>query len=231
MPVRLSPILEPAADVILVGDPRRAFALGQALTVQPRMSHLSRGLWGYSGETGGGHPLTVQSTGIGGPSAAVVIGDLAELGVKRMVRLGTCVATAPVCDADEPVEGLPRPGDSFLISRAHSGDGTSRSLAGGSGSVLPDPTLTRSLSEVAGPAEVFSHDLVSRLDRSPTASGPAPLRDLQTAATFAAADSLGVAAAAVLVVVGGPSGTRLDEPALERIFEPIGGSVAAVLER
>ena len=35
--------------------------------------------------------LTIQSTGIGGPSAALVLGDLAELGVRRALRVGTCV--------------------------------------------------------------------------------------------------------------------------------------------
>ena len=95
MPVKMNPIEPPAADAILVGDPRRAFALAQELTVQPKMSHQARGLWGYSGVSPDGMPLTVQSTGSGGPSAVPVIGDLVEQGVSRVVRLGTCLAIDP----------------------------------------------------------------------------------------------------------------------------------------
>ena len=38
------------------------------------MSNHARGLWGYSGLTAGGRGLSVQATGMGGPSAALVLG-------------------------------------------------------------------------------------------------------------------------------------------------------------
>src|SRR5688500_20160004 len=37
-----------------------------------------------------GKPVSVQSTGMCCPSAAIVIEELAMLGVKRMLRIGTC---------------------------------------------------------------------------------------------------------------------------------------------
>src|SRR4051794_34169363 len=88
VPRRLRPTAEIHPDAILVGDPGRAMALAQVLTEQPKMANHARGLWGYSGTTAAGQGLTVQSTGMGGPSAALVLGDLAELGVKRAVRIG-----------------------------------------------------------------------------------------------------------------------------------------------
>src|SRR6476646_4569587 len=91
MPSRLQPTASVAADAILVGDPGRALLLAQELLEQPKMSNHARGLWGYSGRTPGGMELTIQSTGMGGPSAALVLGDLAKLGVRRTVRVGTCV--------------------------------------------------------------------------------------------------------------------------------------------
>src|SRR6476469_7789804 len=90
MPSRLRPTASFAADAILVGDPGRALLLAQELLEQPKMSNHARGLWGYSGLTPAGDELTIQSTGIGGPSAALVLADLAELGVRRAVRVGTC---------------------------------------------------------------------------------------------------------------------------------------------
>jgi len=227
MPVRISPIIEPAGDAILVGDPRRAFALAQALTVQPKMSHLARGLWGYTGETGSGRPLTIQSTGIGGPGAVTVIADLHEAGVRRVVRLGTCVATGTL--PGEPVAVAP--GDAFLIESAFCGDGASAAITGGEPKVDPDPDLTASLEGIARRAEVFSHDLLPRLVAGPLQADPAPLRDLQTAATFAIAASLEIPAAAILVVAETGPGHRLDEPELEKLFVPLGEAVVEALGR
>jgi uridine phosphorylase len=224
MSVHLNPILPATHDAILVGDPRRAFALGQTLTVQPAMSHLSRGLWGYRGVTDGGLELTVQATGVGGPSAVAVISDLAGMGVRRVVRLGTCTATGRDAGGD-----VIEPGRAFLVSEARCGDGASRTLSGGASAARPDAGLFRLLSEVAEPAVVFSHDLVARMDPHAWPAGP-PLRDLQTAATFAAARALGVESAAVLVVGEAASGVRLDEAELESVFNPLGLAVARVLE-
>ena len=44
------------------------------------MLNARRGLWGYTGTAPDGEPLTVQSTGMGGPSAAIVVEELIDLG-------------------------------------------------------------------------------------------------------------------------------------------------------
>ena len=67
--------------------------LANRVMVEPLMSNLSRGLWGYHGETPLGRELTVQSTGIGAPSATIVAHELAGLGVRTAVRVGTCVGS------------------------------------------------------------------------------------------------------------------------------------------
>ncbi|HEY5052214.1 MAG TPA: hypothetical protein VII45_02275, partial [Solirubrobacterales bacterium] len=92
MPRRLRPTAPTAAAAVLVGDPGRALLLAQELLEEPKMSNHARGLWGYSGQTPGGEALTIQSTGMGGPSAAVVLTDLAKLGVRQAVRIGTGAA-------------------------------------------------------------------------------------------------------------------------------------------
>ena len=224
MPLRLSPIIDPAPDAILAGDPRRAFALAQAVTVQPEMSHLARGLWGYTGETGDGRRLTVQSTGIGGPAAATVVAGLAGLGVRRVVRLGTCVATGPM-----PATGKSAgTGEAFLVTQAVAGDGASAAITGGA-EAGPDPALTAALGSVAPPGRVFSHDLPPHLAPGPYDADPAPLRDLQTAATFSIAAKFGISAAAILVVAETAAGERLTEPELEEVFVPLARSVTAAL--
>ena len=47
--------------------------LAQELLETPKMSNHARGLWGYSGQTPAGAQLTIQATGMGGPSAALVL--------------------------------------------------------------------------------------------------------------------------------------------------------------
>src|SRR5207245_1432015 len=72
--------------------PRPALALAQALLAEPRMFNHHRGLWGYTGAAADGEPLTIQATGMGGPSAAIVLSELIALGAQRAIRVGTCGA-------------------------------------------------------------------------------------------------------------------------------------------
>jgi uridine phosphorylase len=205
MPARLRPTAPIAADAILVGDPGRALLLAQALLVQPKMSNHARGLWGYSGRTSGGHELSLQATGMGGPSAAVVLADLAELGVRRAIRVGSCSAIDPAL----------RLGQLLAVGEAHAWGGP----GGGAGAaVLPDPTLARRLLEELGEGgragTVASLDTLPGTDaaaRPPAAS--AEVADMQTAALFSRGESLGVAMAAILIVTRASDDSQLEEAA------------------
>jgi len=53
-----------------------------------------RGMLGYTG-TYNGQPVSVQATGMGCPSAAIVMEELVQLGVKRLLRIGTCGGLQP----------------------------------------------------------------------------------------------------------------------------------------
>jgi uridine phosphorylase len=92
--IHLHPTAPLAERVLLPGDPGRALALAQALLHEPRMFNHNRGLWGYTGTAADGEPLTIQATGMGGPSAAIVLAELIAMGVQRAIRVGTCGALA-----------------------------------------------------------------------------------------------------------------------------------------
>lgn len=219
MPARLRPTAPIAAAAVLVGDPGRALALAQELLESPKMSNHARGLWGYSGESLAGRPLTVQSTGMGGPSAAVVLADLAELGVRRAVRVGTCTALR---------EEL-APGTLVAVgeARAWSGPG------GGDGeAVAPDVELAAALATELGAAARAG--TVASLDVLHGGGAPAPVAegevaDMQTAALLAAARRLGIAAAAVLIVSEGTGGERLGDEELAAAAKVAGTAAMAVL--
>jgi uridine phosphorylase len=200
VPRRLRPTAENHADAILVGDPGRAMALAQVLTEGPKMSNHARGLWGYSGATSEGRGLTVQATGMGGPSAALVLSDLAELGVERAVRVGTCAAIDPEL----------RPGELIWVREARPWSVDGR----GAGSpAFPDERLgtdlRRALGDEAREGAVASLDVLHPSPGHATPSGDAA--DMQTAALFDAGRQLGVALAAVLIVTDADGAGSLDD--------------------
>jgi uridine phosphorylase len=193
----LRPSAPIAADALLLGDPHRALHLAQDLLAEPKMSNHAHGLWGYGGRTDQGRELTVQSTGIGGPSSALVLAELAGLGLRRAVQIGTCRAVAPELAL----------GDLMLVREAIAADGTSRELSG-EATLAPDPKLGAALERAAGAAgvraaRVASSDLLGELDdRSAeewAARGAAAV-EMATAALFAAGRHCGVAVAALLAV-------------------------------
>ena len=94
-PIHLRPTAELAERVLLPGDPGRALLIAQSVLAEPRMFNHNRGLWGYTGAAADGELMTVQSTGMGGPSAAIVVEELIGLGARRLVRVGTCGALVP----------------------------------------------------------------------------------------------------------------------------------------
>ncbi|MDQ3102871.1 MAG: hypothetical protein M3Q53_03405 [Actinomycetota bacterium] len=195
---------------MLCGDPARALAIAQRVLTQPRMSNHHRGLWGYFGETSSGLEMTVQSTGIGGPSAAIVLGELADLGLRAAIRIGTCSA----------LDGTLPLGTGVVVGSALACDGTSAALGSSAGAVVePDDALTRWLSAVVpgAPVRVISRDvppdpLPFRFEAG--AVGQAEVADLQSAPLLVATRRLGIAAA-VMLAVGASGGRRLEDEPLE----------------
>jgi 5'-methylthioadenosine phosphorylase/purine-nucleoside phosphorylase len=78
-----------AEDCLLPGDPLRAKYVAETFLERPEQRNWERGMLGYTG-TFNGRPVSVQATGMGCPSAAIVIEELSQLGVKRLLRIGTC---------------------------------------------------------------------------------------------------------------------------------------------
>jgi DeoD family purine-nucleoside phosphorylase len=78
-----------AEACLLPGDPLRAKYVAETFLENSEQQNWERGMLGYTG-TFNGKPVSVQATGMGCPSAAIVIEELSQLGVKRLLRIGTC---------------------------------------------------------------------------------------------------------------------------------------------
>jgi DeoD family purine-nucleoside phosphorylase len=90
---------------LLPGDPLRAQYIAETYFDDPVQRNHERGMLGYTG-TWEGKPISVQSTGMGCPSAAIVMEELIKLGVKRFVRVGTCGGLQPDMQLGDMVVAL-----------------------------------------------------------------------------------------------------------------------------
>ncbi len=225
--IHLHPTAPLAERVLLPGDPGRALALAQSLLEQPLMFNHNRGLWGYTGQAQDGLPLTIQATGMGGPSAAIVLSELIALGARQAIRVGTCGAL------DRSL-GL---GDLLLAREAICADGTSRALGAGERTLADDglhEALARNAPEAACGA-VVSVDLFYERDRTPRADAHkgALAVEMEAATLFALGAAEGVPVACVLTVTDtfGADGarTRIDGEQLRVAAERMGALALTAL--
>lgn len=127
-----------APNVLCPGDPRRAQYIAETFfDPGAELVNEERGMLGYTG-TFEGHPISVQSTGMGCASAGIVFEELVMCGVQRMVRVGTCGAIG---------DGM-RMADTVVAMSATADDATALRFA-----------------NVAGYAPTATYDLVERATR------------------------------------------------------------------
>ncbi len=229
MPVHIHPTTELAPRALLPGDPGRALALAQLVLAEPKMFNHNRGLWGYTGIATDGEPMTIQATGMGGPSAAIVLEELCDLGLEVAIRVGTCGAL----DA-----GLAL-GDLLVADAALASDGTSRALGAGD-RLAADARIVAALLAEAGPGTpagtIASSDLF--YDRDPSAAdgwraAGALAVEMEAAALLRVGELRGIRVGCLLAVsdVLGANGERrrIDAEELLRAAERLGAVAAGAL--
>jgi DeoD family purine-nucleoside phosphorylase len=74
---------------LLPGDPLRAQYIAETFLTDVVQVNAERGLLGYTGSWDGKR-VSVQGTGMGCPGAAIVFEELIQLGVRKLLRVGTC---------------------------------------------------------------------------------------------------------------------------------------------
>ncbi len=202
--------------VLLPGDPARAtliasrFDGGLAAT---RQVNANRGLLGYTG-TVNGRPVSVQTTGMGAPSIALVTEELLRLGARQLVRVGTTGALR----ADVAL-------GSIVIATASSPtDGATQTFMGGKPyAPAADFALTHALVHSAerlgvpfrvGPIatiDVFSHYHPDPNFVAPWRNAGALAVEMEASVLFYLAASRGAQAACMGVVVDIDSGEANQE--------------------
>ncbi len=195
---------------LLPGDPARCEKIAKYFD-EPEFLVSNREFTIWRGKLCG-ERVSVCSTGIGGPSAAIAVEELAAVGVKRFIRVGTCGGIAlPVCS-----------GDVVIASSAVRQDGTSHEYAPPEYPATADFNLTSALVQEARSLSLPYHiGVVQSKDsfygqhspsRMPTASAlnekweawkrlGVLASEMEAAAIFTVASSLGLSAGAVFHVI------------------------------
>jgi uridine phosphorylase len=157
---------------------------------------------------------------MGGPSAAIVLADLAKLGVRRAVRVGTCTGFAGRTDLGE----LLLPAEAVAVA----GSAASFGLDPGA-SAVPDRLLFERLqAELEAESRTVAVASLDTLPKEADSPKGVAAADLQTVAVLARSRELEIAAAAALIV-SELAGERLDDEALERASLRLGRAAANVL--
>jgi len=139
-PADLAPV------VLLPGDPGRA-RRAAAMLDGARCYNENRGLLGFSGAYRG-RPISVQTTGMGAPSAAIVAEELIQLGAGTLIRIGTAGGAAEQVGAGELV----------IATASVPLDGATRTYLGGDPyAPAADFAVVTALVQAANAARVAHH--------------------------------------------------------------------------
>ena len=122
---------------ILPGDPGRCEKIAKYFD-NPRLVAQNREYTTYTG-TLDGEPVSVTSTGIGGPSAAIAIEELTAIGADTFIRVGTCGG----------INMKVKSSDLVIATGAVRMEGTSREYAPIEFPAVADFTVTQALTAAA----------------------------------------------------------------------------------
>ncbi len=185
---------------LLPGDPARLDRIAGCLTGVEELA-FNREYRSLRGSYKG-IPVMAVSTGIGGASAAIAVEELAGIGVKAMIRIGSCGALQ---------KGI-RLGDLILVNGAVRDDGASSSYVAAIYPAIPDTELLTACIKGAGELGARTHVGIARSHDSFYIDNEKEVcdywaekgvmgSDMETAALFVAGRLRGVKTASILNTV------------------------------
>ena len=138
---------DPATTVLLSGDPDRTTAIATRTLRNARLLSDNRGLVSYVAELPGGQPVLCATSGMGGPSASIVLNELTQVGVRTVIRIGTTGSIQPHVLA----------GSVVISSAALCRQGAAADVAPVEFPAVADPFLTVRMAETATRLGVTHH--------------------------------------------------------------------------
>jgi uridine phosphorylase len=138
---------DPPTVALLSGDPERARTIAQANLRDVRVLSEHRGLNSYLGRLPSGRMLLSATSGMGAPSLSIVVNELVQVGIRQIIRVGTCGS----------IQAHVPPGSIVITRAALCRQGAANDIAPPEYPAAADPFLTVALVEAARALQVEHH--------------------------------------------------------------------------
>ncbi len=201
--------------VILPGDPGRVDFIAQHFD-NPKEIAFNREYKTVTG-TYKGRPVSVTSTGIGCPSAAIAIEELANIGAKTLVRIGTSGA----------MQEHTRVGDFVIANGAVRQEGTSPQYMPIEFPAVPSADMVYALEEAHDPDSMpVSYELNQKWDA--WVKGGVLCSEMEASTLFVVGSYRKVRTGALLVIYGDQN--RQEALSKEEYLESVNNATNIILE-
>jgi uridine phosphorylase len=138
---------EPPTVALLCGDPDRARVIAQSHLTDTKMLSEHRGLNSYVGVLPSGRRVLAATSGMGAPSLSIVVNELVQVGIRTVIRIGTCGSIQPHI----------RPGCVVISSASLCRQGAANDIAPTDYPAAADPFLTVALANAARALGIDHH--------------------------------------------------------------------------
>jgi uridine phosphorylase len=137
----------PPTMALLSGDPDRAKLIAETYLKDVVMLSEHRGLNSYVGTLPSGKRLLAATSGMGAPSLSIVVNELVQVGIRQIIRIGTCGS----------IQAHVKPGSVVITRAALCRQGAANDIAPVEYPAAADPFLTVRLAETAKSLGVDYH--------------------------------------------------------------------------
>ncbi len=131
--------VEPPTLALLSGDPDRATYIAQKYLSNAKKLSEHRGLNSYVGELPNGRRIISATSGMGAPSLSIIVNELVQVGIRSIIRIGTCGS----------IQEHVKPGSIVISSSALCRQGAANDIAPVEYPAAADPFLTVALANAA----------------------------------------------------------------------------------
>ncbi len=138
---------QPPVLAFLSGDPERARYIAERYLTGVKKLSENRGLNSYLGLLPNGRPALSATSGMGAPSLSIVVNELVQVGMRVIIRIGTCGSIQPYV----------KPGSVVITSAALCRQGAANDIAPIEYPSAADPFLTVALAEAARELGIEHH--------------------------------------------------------------------------
>ena len=129
----------PPTMALLSGDPDRAKLIAETYLKDVKMLSEHRGLNSYVGTLPSGKRLLSATSGMGAPSLSIVVNELVQVGIRQIIRIGTCGS----------IQAHVKPGSVVITRASLCRQGAANDIAPVEYPAAADPFLTVKLAETA----------------------------------------------------------------------------------